>query len=293
MQRFLTAIMFGATILIFTACGGNDSAGQNYSATVAESYRTISALKGNLIQAAENLSVSDATGTEKFNQTLDAAKSKLAMENSNLTDSDVPEKFSDANKKILDCLKIEYNLIDRLKEILANTNEYDAAENLPKIKESITNLKEQSALLTVDGNDFEDAFELSAVYEKLDRYINAKKQMRYDKDTAEQAKRDAEAAQAAANRERSQRQQGGGYEREIGVYPATGLTAYLLMDSISRYSDGFSCTVVCYPSGKPYYINYTFSESYDGFHFTNSDGYGGRVTSYDTPVEYNVWNYVW
>ena len=79
----------------------------------------------------------------------------------------------------------------------------------------------------------------------------------------------------------------------VGVYPESGLKAYLITETISRYRYGFNCTVVCYPSGSPYYIKYTFNQDYSGFNFKNSDGYGGQVHSYNTPVEYNIWRYVW
>lgn len=292
MKNFLTLSLSAAMILILTACGSLADVSADYSGTLSNSCQTFSGIKGNLLQSAENLSVNDSAGTKTLIQTLDIAKEKLSVENDNLNHSEVPEKFSDSNKKILECLKIEYNLADRLKEILANDNEYEAAENLAKAKDLVTSLKEQSALLNVDGNNFEEVFALSAVYEKIDKYIATKKQLRYEHDTAEQAKKDAAAAQSAARTRPAERQLNTA-EYEVGVYPATGLRAFLLTDTISRNPNGFSCTVVCYPSGKPYFITYTFNQGYDGVYFTNSDGYSEKVTLYNTPVEYGVWNYVW
>lgn len=83
------------------------------------------------------------------------------------------------------------------------------------------------------------------------------------------------------------------YNHEVGIYPESGLRAYLMTETISYFSDGFTCTVVCYPSGKPYYIDYTFRQNHSGFYFTNSDGFSEQVHSYHTPVEYNVWRYAW
>lgn len=83
------------------------------------------------------------------------------------------------------------------------------------------------------------------------------------------------------------------YERDMGIYPESGLRGYLITESVSYFRQGFNCTVVCYPAGKPYYIHYTFKSNYSGFYFTNSDGYTHKVHSHYTPVEYNVWRFVW
>ena len=82
------------------------------------------------------------------------------------------------------------------------------------------------------------------------------------------------------------------YNYDCGIYPESGLRGYLMTESISRYTGGFRCTVVCYPSGRPYYIDYNFWLSNGSFYFQNSDGYTERV-SYNTPVESNVCGYVY
>ena len=81
------------------------------------------------------------------------------------------------------------------------------------------------------------------------------------------------------------------YNYDVGVYPESGLRAYLMTETVSRYNGGFRCTVVCYPSRRPYYIDYEFWLSNGTFYFRNSDGYETRVSSY-TPVESNVCRYV-
>lgn len=83
------------------------------------------------------------------------------------------------------------------------------------------------------------------------------------------------------------------YNYDVGIYPESGLRGYLMTETISHFRDGFSCTVVCYPSNRPYYIDYTFRQNYSGFYFTNSDGYSSQVHSYNTPVEYRIWKYAW
>lgn len=77
----------------------------------------------------------------------------------------------------------------------------------------------------------------------------------------------------------------------VGVFPESGLEGYLMTETVYRYYGGFRCTVVCYPSGRPYYIDYRFWLSNGSFYFENSDGYSERV-SYNTPVESNVCKYV-
>ena len=67
----------------------------------------------------------------------------------------------------------------------------------------MTALKEKSALLKVNGNNFEESFDLFPVYEKINFYLKARSQLRYEKDMAEQAEREAV---AAAERERIERE---------------------------------------------------------------------------------------
>lgn len=81
------------------------------------------------------------------------------------------------------------------------------------------------------------------------------------------------------------------YNYDVGVFPESGLRGYLMTETVQRYYGGFRCTVVCYPSGRPYYIDYKFWLSNGNFYFENSDGYSERV-SYSTPVESNVCKYV-
>ena len=81
------------------------------------------------------------------------------------------------------------------------------------------------------------------------------------------------------------------YNYDCGIFPASGLHGYLMTETISKYYGGFRCTVVCYPSGRPYYINYRFWLANGAYYFENSDGYSDRVSGY-TPVELNVCNAV-
>ncbi len=81
------------------------------------------------------------------------------------------------------------------------------------------------------------------------------------------------------------------YNYDCGVFPESGLRGYLMTETINKYYGGFTCTVVCYPSGRPYYINYRFWLSNGSYYFSNSDGYSDRVSNY-TPVELNVCNVV-
>ena len=304
MKKFFIPVL--ATVFIISVIGAFgvqkylQNSSENYFSTISNTFQTTKEIKEILIQSADSLSVNDVTSTvSNFNRHLDESKNKLTTENNNLLNAEVPEKFVDSNKKILECLKAEYNLLDRIKDIVSLNNEYEAVENFNKTKDLMKNLKESSAMLSVDGKNFDEVFEFSPVYEKIEKFLNSRKQLRYDKDQKEQAEREKIAAQEKADAEQSKNPvqipknenvQGNYY---VGIYPQSGLKAYLMTDTISRYRDGFSCTVVCYPSGKPYHINYNFNQNYDGFYFTNSDGYSEQVHSYHTPVEYNVWKYVW
>ena len=80
------------------------------------------------------------------------------------------------------------------------------------------------------------------------------------------------------------------YDRYIGVYPATGLNAYLMTQTVYRYNWGYTATIVCYPSNSPYYIDYKFWIENGNMYYSNSDGYSGRVRSaYADPIEYNAY----
>lgn len=81
------------------------------------------------------------------------------------------------------------------------------------------------------------------------------------------------------------------YNYDVGIYPESGLRGYLMTETIKKYYGGFRCTVVCYPSNRPYYIDYRFWLSNGSFYFENSDGYSERVSN-RTPVEQKVCNAV-
>lgn len=173
---------------------------EDYSKAITKTYQTVAEVKNNLQNAADNLNAYDAD-QQNFLQFLDTSKEILADENKKLSTLEVPEKYLDANKIIIDCLKVEYNLIDRLKDNFAIQNEYEAAENFSKSKELIIGLKEQSAFLNVEGNNFEEVFELSSIAGKVESYFNARKQLRYDKDQKEQAAREKAAAAEKARQQ--------------------------------------------------------------------------------------------
>ena len=79
----------------------------------------------------------------------------------------------------------------------------------------------------------------------------------------------------------------------VGIYPESGLKAYLMTETIQigTFGQDFRCSVVCYPSGRPYYIDYRFLIKYDGVYFVNSDGFVQKIGSH-TPVESNIVKYV-
>jgi len=85
------------------------------------------------------------------------------------------------------------------------------------------------------------------------------------------------------------------YDYDLGIFPESGLRGYLMTETVRMNpSNGtFSCTIVCYPSGRPYRINYDFWQGSNGFYFRNSDGYSEQLSAYRTPVEYNAYRYIW
>ena len=193
------AFIFGVAL---SQSAKNSTAQENYQHAVKNTYQSVADVKYILQNIADNLNIQNAD-QNNFLQALENSKEILANENKKLNQLEVPAEYSDADKKIIDCLKTEYNLLDRLKENFAIQNEYEAAENFARSKELFTNLEEQSAFLMVKGIDFEEVFDLSAVCDKLEKYFNAKKQSRYDKDQKEQAEREKA---AAAERERIERE---------------------------------------------------------------------------------------
>ena len=195
----VVAFIFGVTL---SQSVKNSTAQENYQHAVKNTYQSVADVKYILQNIADNLNIQNSD-QNNFLQALENSKEILANENKNLNQLEVPAEYSDVHKKIIDCLKTEYNLLDRLKENFAIQNEYEAAENFVKSKELFTNLKEQSAFLMVKGIDFEEVFDLSAVSEKLEKYFSAKKQARYEKDQKEQEEREKA---AAAERERIERE---------------------------------------------------------------------------------------
>ena len=188
---------------------------ENYLSEVSNTYQSVNDIKENLLNACENGALNFGNEgkknptnepventTKNFNQILDESKEKLISENEKLSSVNVPNEYSEQNKKILESLKIEYNLFERVKNVFSFTNEYEEIENFNKTKDTMISLKENSALLNVGGNNFEEIFDLSPVYEKIENHLKSKVQLRYEKDMKEQAEREAA---AAAERERIER----------------------------------------------------------------------------------------
>ena len=202
-NKVLIAIL--ALLAISSAVGYQYFKGEknNYFEVIKETYQAVAEIQSDLSVSAGNLSASDAGTVENFIGKLNSSKDILLEKNNSFGNINVPGKFEDDNKKLLECLKTEYNLINRWKESVAITNEYEAAENFTKSKELVLGLKEKSAMLNIEGNNFENIFDLSATYGKIEKYLNVQKQLRYDKDTKEQAEREAA---AAAERERIERE---------------------------------------------------------------------------------------
>ena len=195
----LLAITSAATYKYF------DNAKENYSNALTSAYQTVEVVKNNLTAGAENLNVQNAEQTN-FIQTLKNSAGNLSSEVKKLNAVEVPEKFLNDHRKVVESLKTEYSLIGRLEENFSIQNEYEAAEKFAESKDLIKKLKEDTTFLSVDGKDFDKNFELTAVGEKIEKYLNTKKQLRYDRDQKEQAERDKAAAAEKAKQEAAKRQ---------------------------------------------------------------------------------------
>ena len=185
-----------AAFAITTYAGYNFFKGTktNYSDEITDIYQAVSDIQSNLSISAGNLSTTDSEKTsEDFLRKLNSSKEILMDKNKSLNNLDVPEKSSDDIKKLMECLKTEYNLMNRWKESTSIQNEYEAFESFTKSKDLMQDLKEKSAMLNIEGNYFEDIFNLSSVYEKLEKYLATRKQLRYDSDTAAKFERQRQA----------------------------------------------------------------------------------------------------
>lgn len=278
----------------------------NYLDAITETYQAITDVQSELSIAAGNLSATDAATVENFIKKLNSSKEILLEKNKKFSEIDVPEKSVEDNKKLLECLKTEYNLMNRWKESISITNEYEATDNFAKSKELVQELKEKSAMLSIEGNYFEDIFDLSSTYEKVEKFLNTKKQSRYDKDQKEQAERDKAAAtekvkqQAAAEAARKQVQAAGrsplGYhwiqDNNSGVYlynpqPTDGETVFwsggYVQDGDYKFADG-SGTLTWKKYGKTTQIdNGSFVHGRHNGQFRHYFPISGRV-------EYSYWN---
>lgn len=170
-----------------------ESKKNNYLASLNTAYLNIDGIKTELDKATGKLSANSETDTTgDLINVLNNGTETLKTTNEMLSNIEIPdkEKYSDVNKKLLECLQMEYNLFERIKDTLGTTDEYSAKENQKHTKELMTNLKEQSAMLTVEGNDFGAAFDVSLYFEKIGSYLDAKAQLRYEKDDREQKERE-------------------------------------------------------------------------------------------------------
>ena len=297
MKKILPLI---AVVLLSTAFVAQQyfkNSSENYSVTINQVFQDTQEIKEILLQSADGLSVNDVSSTTaNFVRHLDESKTNLTTVNSNLTNAEIPDKFSDANKKIVECLKIEYNLIDRLKDILSLQNEYEAVESFNKSKDLMQNLKESSAMLSVDGNNFDYAFDFSSVYEKVEKFLTTRKQLRYDRDVSQSQGQTQPVIVVQTPQNNSSNLVVNSYgEHYIGTFK-DGHQAYLLEGSVTGNKNNFSCTVKAVRGGKRFNISYHFwTDNFGVWHFSNSQGFN-KIISGSTPVakdlrDHILWNY--
>lgn len=82
----------------------------------------------------------------------------------------------------------------------------------------------------------------------------------------------------------------------IGSFRVSGAKGYIVTESIQQTAETiYKATLkAVFPSGEVQIIYYTFDNGDDmgNVTFRNSDGNSGRVDQYNTPVEYNMWHYI-
>ena len=85
----------------------------------------------------------------------------------------------------------------------------------------------------------------------------------------------------------------------VGTSPATGWDCYIMTETIQTHKgarESYSATLkMITGSGNVKYLDYSFWYTYeDGFpvYFSNSQGYQGRLSQYDTPIEYQMYKVI-
>lgn len=176
-----------------------------YLNLISVAYQDVDKIKINIDSANEKLSAKSETDTtgdliQKLNEGTKVIKNNSEI----LSRAEIPEKerYAEVNKKLLECLQIEYNLLERIKDNLSMNDEYAAVESQKKTKELVTALKEQSSLLNIEENNFSEAFDITLQYEKIGAYLTSRAQLRYEKDDREQKERERIEAEERARLER-------------------------------------------------------------------------------------------
>jgi hypothetical protein len=83
------------------------------------------------------------------------------------------------------------------------------------------------------------------------------------------------------------------FEVDMGIYPTSGLRAYLITETVQKYEDGFDCTIVYYHRDQPYYLDYYFYQEGNKFYFKSNANENPLELSERAPVEFRIYKYVW
>lgn len=85
----------------------------------------------------------------------------------------------------------------------------------------------------------------------------------------------------------------------VGTSDTTGRDCYLMTETIRKvrsFSDGglyVARLKMVRSASNIQYLDYELEISTSGLSFINSEGYSGQITQYDTPIEYNMCQYIW
>ena len=82
----------------------------------------------------------------------------------------------------------------------------------------------------------------------------------------------------------------------VGNFRVSNAKGYIMTETVRKVAETTyeARLKAVFPSGQIQYIYYTFDNGSDNgvVSFRNSDGIYGKVDVYNTPVEYNMWQYI-
>ena len=100
---------------------------------------------------------------QKHADDFDNGKALLMEKYQNLSRMSVPKAYAESNAKLIECLKIEYGLMDETVTALKHHENH-----MSEIKAKIKDLRDMSTMLFIDGRDFTEPFDLEVLGKNLE-----------------------------------------------------------------------------------------------------------------------------